>query len=621
MITRLTGRRAPPNHHHGSRGSVLLVMVLLLLALAVVAVTSAHDSFWYDEYRSLFNLGGLERGTLSPAQIAQRIALENPWQAPLYYFLLAGWGAVAGWSEEAVRTLPLWSGLLAVALMYRLGRDLHSRRVGLFAALLLGGSAFFIYFLHENRAYTLVVLLTILLIDSYWRMVYLRGGALAFGVLVLSAAALPYTHYFSVPTVFALALYHVLFAPKANGWWRAPVALLLALVAFLPWLPVTLNATLMAGDDARRFQTLSAFELAGGLLTQLGNSSPALLLMLLVAGLATAGRYVRFAAALMLGGFAIMVLLDRRVNILVELKYALHLAPAIVLVAAIGLERLVGHGLPAGLFVCVWLVASVWSLASPAFREAILPSTWFFPWREARAAVEARDRPGDNVLVLLPDPSLLAKNYEPLLEYYFDGLDVEPALVAPSPATSDARYTALAREGIRGAERLWLIYDRERRPWRAGPLQDSLLPDEGFAFCGDWSQPSPVSVGLYARHLPEGGQPAATFDNLEVFDLGSGESGGEVLPLVLGFGWRDAPDASLSFAAHLYDAGGQLVGQYDGGLPVDGAFGCRAFDLPLSEVPAGEYRLGLLVYRWATGERLLNADGADVTILRRLTIR
>src|SRR5687768_6055965 len=84
---------------HREKPLHLAVLIVLLLALTAYAFHRMHDSFWYDEWRSIFNVGGAELGPFSPAQIWERIATENPWQAPAYYFIFAGWGAVVGWSE------------------------------------------------------------------------------------------------------------------------------------------------------------------------------------------------------------------------------------------------------------------------------------------------------------------------------------------------------------------------------------------------------------------------------------------------------------------------------------------------------------------------------------------
>ena len=58
---------------------------------------------------------------------------------PGYYFALAGWRALAGWSEFSLRGFSAFAGLLLVALLIRLGTDWFGSRAGLFAAAHEGG--------------------------------------------------------------------------------------------------------------------------------------------------------------------------------------------------------------------------------------------------------------------------------------------------------------------------------------------------------------------------------------------------------------------------------------------------------------------------------------------------
>jgi hypothetical protein len=596
------------------RGLHLATLLALLLMLTAYALHHMHDSLWYDEWRSIYNVGGAELGPFSPAQIWERIITENPWQAPNFYFILAGWGAAVGWSELAGRVLPMLFGLLSIAALYRLGSDLWSRRIGLYAALLLGLSAFYLHFLHELRAYTLVVLLTVVLIDTYWRLVYAGGGWKAACLFVLCAAALPYTHYFAVTTVFALALYHLLFAPKRRGWWKIPALLVVALVAFLPWLVVVLKAVSMAANDARRFQTFTPLELLTLLATMFANNSPALLGLFVLYSLFRRSRALLYVGTLLVGGFALMIGLDQFVHILVAHKYAMHLLPALSLIAASGLHAIARRGLNASLLLGLWAAACLWSVNNPAYQDMILPNVWYFSWIEARATLDGRDQSGDTALVLLPDPSLLAKNYQPLLAHYFYGLSAAPALIAPSPAMTDAHYNDLAEDAFSGAQRLWLIYDQQRRPWRVGPLQETVLPEHGFAACGTLDAPAPLSVSLFAHQPDADSQPSARYDQIAVYNLGSAQQviDGR-LSVVLGF--ETALDYSpYSFAIHVYDSAGQLAMQSDGGVPAE-AFACRAFDLGVGGLASGDYTLNLLLYNWETGARLPTDTGAEVTRL------
>ena len=62
---------------------------------------------------------------------------DQAYGLPLIYSV---WGRVFGWSNFAMRALPLFAGLLALTWTYRTGRDLFAPLVGLVAAMLLATS-------------------------------------------------------------------------------------------------------------------------------------------------------------------------------------------------------------------------------------------------------------------------------------------------------------------------------------------------------------------------------------------------------------------------------------------------------------------------------------------------
>src|SRR5260221_879489 len=102
----------------------VLVVPVLLLVTWLAASSLKEQSFWYDEWWSLYDAGAVDHGPLSPIEIVQRVATKDPYQSPGYYLILAGWGSLTGWSEYSGRALSLLTGLLAVAVTYQLGQTL-----------------------------------------------------------------------------------------------------------------------------------------------------------------------------------------------------------------------------------------------------------------------------------------------------------------------------------------------------------------------------------------------------------------------------------------------------------------------------------------------------------------
>lgn len=142
---------------------------VLLVSLALGARGLDSDGYWIDEVWSLYTAGAGQYGPLDFAGVWQRVSTEDAWQAPGFYLLLNVWTRLVGTSEAATRTLAWLFGALAVAAVYRAGRDLHSPLVGLAAALTLAVSTYLLTFFHELRGYTLYLFLTATALWSYWR--------------------------------------------------------------------------------------------------------------------------------------------------------------------------------------------------------------------------------------------------------------------------------------------------------------------------------------------------------------------------------------------------------------------------------------------------------------------
>ncbi len=192
-----------------SRRTILPWLVLILLVLMAFGTYGLNmDMLWLDEVFSIGNIGGYQGPAYNPIQVWQSLSQNSPQHVPGYFFVLSGWAALTGWTAFGLRALSLLLGLLAVAWTYRLGADWMSRRAGVYAAAALALGAFFIYFTHEIRMYTMIAFLTVFVLWVYgriatrhraptlWEWVALFAGALGllyshlFGALVLAAIGL-----------------------------------------------------------------------------------------------------------------------------------------------------------------------------------------------------------------------------------------------------------------------------------------------------------------------------------------------------------------------------------------------------------------------------------------------
>ena len=267
---------------------------VLLLAFFLRFHLLAAQSFWNDEGNS----ARLSERSI-PAILEGTASDIHP---PLYYLALRGWRELAGETEFGLRAFSAYAGVLVVAVVLALGRNLTARRqdaktpshygeekaplrpgvlaltssaiAGLLAAL----SPVLVYYSQETRMYALLALLAAL---SAWVLLVWLGGPrrpwrwmVAYTLLL--AAGL-YTHYFFPAVIAAQGLVTGLWwlrgageqgsrgerergsgGPSLNsylvsrisypGWWLVMAAVAAAL--YLPWVPVFLRQIGQRGEAA-----------------------------------------------------------------------------------------------------------------------------------------------------------------------------------------------------------------------------------------------------------------------------------------------------------------------------------------------------------------------------------
>lgn len=634
----------PPGKPVHSRLFFWWIIPVLLLATALGAIGLDRDAIWNDEFYSIQDAGGPPYGPISPAEIWERVATRNPWHAPGFFIVLAQWGNLVGWSPPILRALALLVGVLGLAWTYRLGHDLISPRAGLYAAVVLGSSAFFVHYLHELRMYTFFVLLTSFTLWVYLRLVdprRRRGGWLWLGLLVGPVGML-YTHYFSVLPLAAVGLYHLLFVPKNRRWWAILGVLALAGVLFLPWLGELLRGIALAeNSDALHERALNAPETVERLLYLFSNGAPLLLLALVAVTVAVlinkripvsrptwmgAGRAAFFALATLVA----ILLTNAVLEIMHEgrVRYLISVWPLLALVVGFAIAAL---GRLAPLVAVLWIVLGTAASLSPAFAFAIDGGGQTFPVDEA--AQELRDDllPDDILLQYLPDglPFWAYARNDEITQFYFNGVAVRPVTgrTTQDPANQAAEQQQEI-EQIGSPLRLWLVYDKDRP---AVTMPDLMAKLDGLTACRPASETANLRIELYTRLgsccTPGDARPAVityedgvTFTGIEPPSIQNG-----VLNVVTSWSLSpDTPRDTYSVALHLTDSADTLVAQGDFGLPhLDGA--CKETPIALNGLPSGNYNLYLIVYRWQDGIRLTGThadtgESGDRLLLTRVEV-
>ena len=605
-------------HERATTLAWLWLLPLMLLATALAIPQLDADAFHHDEAYSMLAAGVLRPGPNSPADVWSATAERSSEQALGWPMLLSVWGHAVGWSEYAARVIPLFAGVLTLALVFRTGNDLLASPAGLIAALLLTGSAFFMAYFTIARAFTLVAFFATLCLRSYWRIALhpRPPGRAARAGLLLGSICLLYSHYFGALLLPVLGLFHLIFVPKNRRWWH-PVFLigLAALIAAmqLPVLLMGLNRTV--SNEGLHSEAMRAADVLERLLRYMSNGLldppppvgalltillPLALLLAILLRLRSGKRasatwpLVFTSAALLILVLAINEVL--RVMHVSRMRYLIALWPLVALLAAAGLRPLVKRRrrLLAGLLV-LWLGLGMYVSLGTSFRyevDFLQRSDFHHTYRLMRER--------------LPEADFLILDYE--AERLDPGRLYTRSLGLPYKIIYRDRENPL---GSVGSAHLpysyaWMLFrtqDRDHIAEQAAGL--------GRVFCDGVLEAWGFTLERYAlspAHCPDS---AARLE----FDSGIALTGPDIRiedgELRLFAGLRSLDEnllARYSLAVHVINVlTGERVAQGDVGAG-PGAFVPLRSQIDISMLPASDYEVHVALYDWESGARLPARD-------------
>lgn len=400
----------------GKTGTRASLFAILLIALALRLWRLGADSLWYDETVTLF---------IAQEDLARLTAhTAGDIHPPLYYYLQHFWLRLAGTGEFSAAFLSLFFGLLLVALVYRLARDLTGQEpLALLAGLLVALSPYHLWYSQEVRMYTLGACLGLaaaLALCRWLRTVQADERSLDVRWLAgyaLAAALGLYTLYYFAFLLTFLGLWGLAMAWRAGrrsirrwrlalAWCGAQVA---ALALFGPWLPIAFRqATVPPVPPWRSFTPLVQVLQDSWTALSVGQSLPphlawpwlALTAVLVVWGIASLARDGKGWEALFLVGYVAfplaVIYAASYVTPLFHPRYLFTYAPPFSILVAAGLVRLRRWGAwPQAVVLLALLGGYAWS----AWRFETLPTYRADDHRGAVRYLEARLAPGDAVLI------------------------------------------------------------------------------------------------------------------------------------------------------------------------------------------------------------------------------
>ncbi len=204
-----------------------MVLELLILAGAFVRFFKlAHESLNYDELASVWT-SKLPLGRL----ISEAIAQGHP---PVFNLLAYFWPMPAG-GEIWARFLSAFFGVLIIPLIYATGKEIHSRRAGLWAAAFAAISPLMVWYARDATSYSWLTLVSLL---SFYFLARCskRGGWKNWALYIIATLLMIFSFYLAFIMVFAgLAVYWLLTDSRnrrVSGWAVSHVFLGMVLTVF-----------------------------------------------------------------------------------------------------------------------------------------------------------------------------------------------------------------------------------------------------------------------------------------------------------------------------------------------------------------------------------------------------
>jgi len=216
-----------------TRRNLFFVGFIILLGAVLRFYNLGTESFWLDEIYTVNFLSQDLSGLLN--QLATQ---GNVTRNAVYYLLAYFWVQPSGISEFSIRSLSVIFGVLALGMLFLVGKQLFGVKAGLISAFLMAISGFQIQHSQAARSYSLFVLITLCSLFSYIQAIKTKRSW-HWVLNALINVLLFYTHTYAI-FVFTAEYLHYLINWKRQKhtlihWGLAQLLLFFAIIpSFLP---------------------------------------------------------------------------------------------------------------------------------------------------------------------------------------------------------------------------------------------------------------------------------------------------------------------------------------------------------------------------------------------------
>jgi len=593
-----------------------LLVAACLLAIYILSVTNLQaEPISHSEWNTQQHLF---KTYLDPAytfsETLASVSANSAQHGPLYFVMLSVWEKLAGRDLFSLRLFSIYCGILAIAVTYRLASISGDRDMATIAAILAAFVAYLIFYAQLVRMYSLLALLVAVVAWAYWRVISAIGGAPAWrwAALIVSAAALIYAHYYGMIVLAAISLYHLIFVARDKRWFQVCGAMVVAGIAFAPWLPVVFLGWTELKIPSENLSLIESMVTVAQVYTN--GLAPILVLALAACFLkfrllSPAQRYLLFLAFSIL---LMIIILNEFTPVLAarRLRYTIILAVPLVCSIAIGLTLLPGPRIAIPAIVGLWILACFAYIDSDALKtytnqnfqsSDAVPSYQDFHYQAGKL-------PSRNALILSFHPDSLVDNYK-VLAYYRWVLsdwthvahityDVSGGVVVQSGLSTYATLDAIAAN----SNSVWVIHDPRQTDLTALEVYSNWFAQK-FQMCRRFIDTERSVIEYYVK-MPIPCSLIADPRQYEiVYDKGPWLGGVEFAQtsdqLSVYLWWLHSEESLYAYSLQVFDDRQEKVRQHDAvisGDPVD----AHSFDL--SSLPNGAYTVDLIVYDRRTGD-------------------
>ena len=606
-----------------------LMVIVLLLSFLLGSTGINADVIWFDELTSIGHAGGLT-GESSPIQIIDSIIERSPKHAPLFFELTAGWAGLVGWHHAALRILSLYFGVITIAWVYRIGKDFINWRVGFWGALVLGSNVFWIEYYHEIRMYSLLMFFVMMM---FWHYLHVSSASKTsrwyhWLGMIFSATASLYTQPFSFFAHVAIGIYHLLFVAKNRRWLQISFAFLSVGILFSPWLPVTylgVNTKFDTGTTAMPFeQAISVF------VRLFTNGNWLVLLIPLVLALGQlrhkeSRQQTKAIWILTILVISLLLIVNEAIGLIPiqRARYFFSSWGLLALVIGIGLAWLRQWWI-ALLIWCAFMTSGFMLRDAPDYQDyqgTVSAVNFYPPMHDYVFALKGHIRPHDFV-VGFTDSNFVNRNGKhgkSTSDYYMQTLLGNDGAFIPSYFDAD-ELEADIPEKLANNPYLLLTYNPTEKPENFD-LALGII-EEDYVACEVIIDQDNLFVQGYVHELLACDReyaPIVYENGVTIVDKNVSVDASTNNVRIL-TGWEVADEQLLyeyNVSLQIVTSDWQNMGQTDRHLH-DDLLKWYVAELPIGDLPAGDYRVMVIIYQRDTGEKVTGTDlitGETSTIL------